>query len=251
MENDDDNTLKINDDPDNNFDIFKPDYKDQSFEKSAKFKNWKKSMIDKHGKKGRFFTCFNDNIVFYSLDSEENKIGECSFCPKCHSEICFFCKKSFIMENRENCCFRQILHCMHKNGIKFLNSKKEELEKEEDYDSKAFYFFLIPCVNFILLSNFCYNIFFYKLIYSHDSGNRYIDTLRENGSEFLLILNVIMNTLTFCLLLIPFLIHSIAISFISLILSICPKSPYTYFIGCIHVEWHYLYTNTCEIILCC
>ena len=250
MENDDDNTLKINDESDNNFDIFKPDYKDQAFEKSAKFKNWKKSMIDKHGKKGKFYTCFKDNIVFYSLDSEENKIEESSLCPICGSEICFFCTKTCTMENRENCCFRQILHCMHKNGIKFLNSKKEELEEKGDYDSKAFYLFLIPCVNFILLANFCHNIFFYKLIYSDDSGIRYIDTLTEYG-ESLLIFNVIMNTLTFFLLLIPFLIHNIAISFISLILSICPKSPYTYFIGCIHVEWHYLYTNTCEIILCC
>ena len=198
MENDD-YSIKINDDSDNNSDIFKPDYKDQEFTKTADFQKWKKQMFDKHGKKGKFYTCSYDNIMFYSLDlgEEDDNIEESAICPKCRSRICFFCKYNCTMENRDNCCYRQILHCMHKNGIKFLNSKKEEIE---DYDNKVFYFFLIPCINFILLANFCSNIFFYKLHYSHankDFEERYVDTLSRKGSEVLLFFHVIMAFLTF------------------------------------------------------
>jgi hypothetical protein len=96
MENDDEYEITINKDPfnDSEIDIFKPDYKNQKFENSIDFKKWKKSVIDKRGSNGHFYSCSYDNIIFYSINSEDEN-EESGVCPICYKEICFFCKKEY------------------------------------------------------------------------------------------------------------------------------------------------------------
>ena len=236
MENDEYNK-KLNDFDNNSpslINVFKPDYKNQNFENSNEFQKWKKTMINKYGEKGKFYQCSYDNIVFYSLYSDNQK-DEIGFCTICHNGICYFCKKKLVREYG-NCCLKQIFNYMHKDGIRFLNSDKGKINK---LHKKAFIFFLIPCLNFIIFINLVYNVFYYKLAFSNEKDRqylfRYMDIFLERDKETLFAINVAINFFTCILLLIPFLFYNIAFSFILLILSICPKSPYSYFIGAIKI----------------
>ena len=254
MENDE-NELKLNisdnNNPPSSINIFKPDYNSQNYENNTKFIKWKKLMLEKNGPESLFYTCSYDNIIFCPILDYQNKKDLKSPCPICKNDICFFCKKTF-KRDHANCCLRQIFRYMHKDGIRLLNSEQDKIE---NYDKKSFYFFLIPCINFIFLINFFYNVLFYKLVFINEKDDdyekRYMDVFYMNGHqhEALFVFNVIVNALTSFLLLIPFFVYDIGISFICLILSAFPKSPYTYFIGFINNEWNYLFGHLRDEVL--
>lgn len=216
--------------------VFKPDYRNQNFENSIEFQNWKKTMINKYEEEGKFYNCSYDNIIFYSIETNYKEDDKAT-CPKCNRPICYFCKKEF-GRRYYICCLRQIFNHMHKDGIRLLNS---EVDKLDDYDGKAFKYFLIPCINFLFFIFLVNSIFFYRL--SVKNQEKYCHTCIDNfGDDPLLLgINITLNIFTAVLLLIPFLFYNLFITFIVLILSLFEKSPYTYFLGFINTQWYYLY----------
>ena len=161
MENDE-NGLKLNISDTNNspssINIFKPDYNSQNYENNIKFIKWKKLIVEKYGPKSQFYTCSYDNIIFCPILDNENINYLTSPCSICKNDICFFCKKNF-KRDYTNCCLRQIFHYMHEEGIRHLISEQDEIQK---YEKNLFYYFLIPCINYIFL------IFFFTIFYFID-----------------------------------------------------------------------------------
>ena len=136
--------------------IFKLDFRGQSYENTKGFNEWKSSIIERYGKNIRLFKCDKDQILFFSLNLPENFKHEC---PLCKEYICIFCSKRFKHKNSRSCCLNTTIKNLKKNIF-----SKEEIKIKDYTKHFIFQIHLIPILNilfimFIICQKFYYNLY--------------------------------------------------------------------------------------------
>ena len=87
---------------------------------NLQFLKWKNSMQKINGKNAKLFRCLKDNIYFYTTNDECKKYPIYqSKCPKCCSQICYYCSVYTGDSFSENgtCCLRRKLKCFFLSGL--------------------------------------------------------------------------------------------------------------------------------------
>lgn len=245
MENEEKNIGLIQD---NNIDpylsnIFKPNYENQKLDDNIDFQNWKSSMINKYGEKGKIYKCMKDKVLFYNSYEEGYRynVNE-GLCPLCKKRYCYFCSK---MCSDYNCCLKKKLIDMYNEGKKFSNKQIGELG---EYEFAAFECFLIPGFNIIFFIGIIFNISYYKLIkeFDKDYPYAYETFLHKNNLKFSIIL--VLNGITSIFFAIAFFIYGIVITIIFLLIIIFKKSIFIFLIGCCDEDFTYLYRNLHKVL---
>ena len=121
-------------------DYFQISYPNQNYKKSSEYKQWRKIVEKKFGKKWKEVFCEKDNIIIYQ---EEKNINNVIKCPKCKIIIyqCKYCNR-IRNEITKNCCFKALL-----NDIK----EKIKIDKNLNIEENSEGFYIIFFASFIPL----------------------------------------------------------------------------------------------------
>ena len=220
MENEFDTQLnnKDNEDVEN---IFHIDYEGQSLENSSKFKSWKNKMLEKYGRKSKFYKCPYDKVYFYGL-KENNTFKDLELynsyqlkCPLCQHSICCFCYK-----DAYQCCIRNRI-CFVFLYIGFYIINKEN----DDYSFYLILFFFPMCTLFLLIGIISKYFFHYL---EKGNGNFY------SNDDPIGWVKISINGLMALMLSFIFAIHDIYFKIFLLLISIFfKKYPIKYYLGII------------------